>query len=66
MKISNTINYNLTFKVEAFWDEEGGMGTEQYGASVSELTDALRILESAKNTQPKLPWIITIETILLK
>lgn len=66
MIIQNTTKYNLTFKVEYFQPTEGGMDSEQFGASVAELTDALRILESAKNTRPKQEWIITVETTLVK
>ncbi len=54
------------FQVESFWNEEGGMGHDTYGLSVSELESALRILESAKNTRPDTDWIITVDAKLMK
>jgi hypothetical protein len=59
--ITTTTTHDLVFKVEAFWDEEGGMGTDSYGGPVKELSDAVHLLELARASQPKMDWIITIE-----
>jgi hypothetical protein len=65
MTITNTIKYTLSFKVEYFEATETGMDSEQFGVTVGELSDALRVLESAKNTRPRENWIITIEALLI-
>lgn len=58
MTIKTTTSHNLTFSVEAFWNEEGGMGHEQYGEDVQELTQALHLLELARVARSAYDWAI--------
>ena len=58
MTIKTTTSHNLIFSVEAFWNEEGGMGHEQYGKDVKELTEALHLLELARVAQSAYDWAI--------
>jgi hypothetical protein len=64
MKINLTTTHELTFAVEAFWSEEGGMGEDQFGPKVKTLEEALALLMQAKaaGAKEKYPnkWIITI------
>ncbi len=66
MTLQTTITHKLTFAVEAFWDEEGGMGRDEYGTDQSELSEAVRLLELARVAFPKTRWIITcnVETVV--
>ena len=48
MEISTTIKVKLTFKVEAFWSEEGGMGSDSFGGTCNTLEEALFNLHLAK------------------
>lgn len=61
MKLSTTTHHAVTFTVKAFWPEEGGMGSDQYGESVQELAQAIRLLELARVAQPKTDWKIVGE-----
>ena len=67
MKINLTTTHELTFAVEAFWNEEGGMGEDQFGKDVPTLEEALALLMQARATNAKtppgheIPWIITID-----
>lgn len=61
MNLKTTTSHAITFTVEAFWDEEGGMGQDQYGEGVQELAQAVRLLELARIAQPKEPWRIVAD-----
>lgn len=61
MNLKTTTSHAITFTVEAFWDEEGGMGQSQYGEGVQELAQAVRLLELARIAQPKEPWRIVAD-----
>lgn len=58
MKISATTKHDISFTVEAFWNEEGGMGQDQFGDVVPELVAAVRLLELARVAHPKTNWVI--------
>lgn len=58
MNISITTSHTVVFTVQAFWDEEGGMGQDQYGKGVSELADAIRMVDLARIADPKREWVI--------
>jgi hypothetical protein len=58
MNIKTTTSHTISFTVEAFWSEEGGMGQDQYGEPVQELPQALRLLELAQVAQSKTNWVI--------
>ena len=60
MKISTNTTHDLTFAVEAFWSEEGGMGCDSFGNKCADLHQALHLLELAKAQDSKIDWIITI------
>jgi hypothetical protein len=60
MTIKTTTVHTLVFSVEAFWHEEGGMGTEQWGQTVSEMAEAIRMLEMARLCNPKQDWVVVI------
>jgi hypothetical protein len=67
MKINLTTTHDLTFAVEAFWSEEGGMGEDQLGKPVSTIEEAIALLMQARAAGAKAPsghetpWIITID-----
>ena len=65
MKITTSTSHNIIFTVEAFWDEEGGMGQDQYGDEVQELPEAIKLLELARVAKPKEKWLIVchVETV---
>lgn len=59
MKLTQTTEHEITFTVESFWSEEGGMGQNEYGKQVNTLEEAIHLLELARvarstNTE----WII--------
>jgi len=58
MKIRITVSHIVTFSVQAFWNEEGGMGHESFGKDCDDLYDALIQLELAKTNAPDIDWII--------
>jgi hypothetical protein len=58
MKIQVTTSHTITFTVEAFWNEEGGMGQDQFGGEVKELAEAIRLLEMAKAHNAEPDWVI--------
>lgn len=58
-----TTEHKITFQVKAFWNEEGGMGEEEFGPVVNDLPDAVQNLMLAKISKPKEPWIIVAEVI---
>ena len=61
MNIKTTTSHAITFTVEAFWDEEGGMGHDQYGEAAQDLPQAIRILELARVAQPQTDWCIVAD-----
>lgn len=61
MTIKTTTSHTLTFAVEAFWSEEGGMGSDSYGQPTPDLPAAIRLLELARVEKPKTDWVITID-----
>jgi hypothetical protein len=60
MNIKTTTSHAITFTVEAFWSEEGGMGQDQYGEAVQELPQAIRLLELARVATPAMDWKIVV------
>ncbi len=48
MIVSTTKTQTLTFTVEAWWAEEGGIGNDHFGSEVKTLAEALVLLELAK------------------
>ncbi len=63
MKISKTINYDLTFSVCAHWGEEGGMGFESFAYDLDTLLEALSHLEHAQKVQPERDWEIVVNVL---
>ena len=68
MKIETKTTHVLTFAVEAFWNEEGGMGSDSFGDTYSDLPAAIHALELARAAEVKRnkhdvqrDWIITID-----
>ena len=61
MNIKTTTSHTIAFTVEAFWSEDGGMGQDQYGEAVQELSEAIRLLELARVATPDYDWKIVGE-----
>ncbi len=61
MKLSVTTTHELTFAVEYFHQEEGGMSNERFGEGRQTLQEAIELLTIAKNHSPKNDWIITVD-----
>lgn len=61
MKLTTTTTHDITFRVESFWDEEGGMGRDAFGKPVDTLQEAVRLLEivNAQAGKDGPDWIIT-------
>ena len=57
MKITKKAIYEVSFTIEAFWDEEGGMGTDCFGPTVYTLEEAIHTLELAMASS-KDDWVI--------
>ena len=53
MTLSKTTTHEITFTVEAFWDEEGGMGNDSFGDEQKDLPSAVQLLELARVARPK-------------
>lgn len=58
MNITTKVSHTVTFTIEAFWNEEGGMGHDQLGGTFDDLTGAIRGLEIARLTQSTTEWVI--------
>lgn len=58
MKINIQSSYNITFGVQAFWNEEGGMGSDSFGKQCDNIQTALVQLELAQVAEPNVEWII--------
>ena len=58
MKIDTQATYTITFSVQAYWNEEGGMGHDTFGKVVDDLPAAILQLELAQISNPKLDWQI--------
>lgn len=62
MELTTSTTHLITFSVQAFWDEEGGMGNDMYGDPVQELADAIRLLELARvGEKKKNKWVIVCD-----
>jgi hypothetical protein len=53
MNINTEIKTSLVFKVEAFWNEEGGMGCDSFGGKYKTLEEAVFALHLAKANEAK-------------
>jgi hypothetical protein len=58
MNIKIVTEHTVSFTVEAFWNEEGGMGQDSFGGVVKELPEAVHLLELARKHSPKTNWVI--------
>jgi len=58
MKITTTTDHDIRFTVEAFWGEEGGMGTDSFGSESLTLAEAVHTLELARARDAKVDWVI--------
>lgn len=68
MQIKTIKTHNVSFSIQAFWNEEGGMGDASYGRIVHELHEAIAMLELAQIYDSKMNWIIVcdVETKITK
>ncbi len=68
MKISVNKTVVVTFAVEAYWNEEGGMGYTEFANNISTLEEAINKLEVARSERSHLPngvdWIITADVVV--
>lgn len=53
MNLTTEIKTTITFKVEAFWNEEGGMGSDSFGGDYKTLEEAVFALHLAKAEDAK-------------
>lgn len=60
MKLTKTVTYDLTFTVEYFTPQEGGMDNDLFGQPVSTLAEAVHLLELAveQETDKYTEWLI--------
>ncbi len=58
MKIQTTTTHEVTFTIESFWHEEGGMGHDQSGGDYNDLPQALRALELVHGQSKHPEWVI--------
>ena len=58
MILKSTTSHTITFTVEAFWSEEGGMGSDSFGGECSDLVQAVHQLELARAHNAKTDWVI--------
>ena len=58
MKLTTTKVQELTFSVESFEAEEGGMDHQLFGKDCSELAEVVEQLDLAKIAHPKYDWVI--------
>jgi hypothetical protein len=61
MNITTKATHNITFSVEYFEEQEGGMDNETFGRACGTLKDAIHILQIAREAQPRPPasdWVI--------
>jgi len=64
MNLTTKTSHVITFTVEAFWNEEGGMGSDTFGEPTGELPVAVRTLELARISGgiPKgVEWVIVAD-----
>ena len=61
MKITTSTTHTILFSVRAFWDEEGGMGTERFGAKCNSLEEAIHTLELARASGLRSDWVIVAD-----
>ena len=58
MNITKTTTHKLRFTVEAFWNEDLGMGHQDFGQAVETIEQAVETLQLAEIHDPKLEWVI--------
>ena len=63
MQIKVTKSHKITFQVQYFLAEEGGMDNEAFGEPVESIEKAIALLELAKANDKINPWIITAEVV---
>jgi hypothetical protein len=61
MTIKKTTTHTVSFTVEAFWNEEGGMGHAQHGDTKTELVEVIQLLELARIADPNTDWTIVCD-----
>jgi len=61
MNIKVSTNHEITFRVVAFWNEEGGMGEASFGKARNELAEAIHDLEMARANDSSTDWIIVAD-----
>lgn len=61
MKITKTTEHTITFSVQYFYPNEGGMDNEQYGKEVATIEEALELYSLACIAQPNEGWVIVGE-----
>lgn len=67
MKIETRVSHNITFTVEAFEAQEGGMDHDSFGKEVQTIAEAIEILRLAKISSNS-NWIIVcnVTTLVLE
>ena len=58
MKIKTTLEKTVTFSIEAYWNEEGGMGERVFVNGISSIEEAVVALDKANYIQNDMDWII--------
>ena len=68
MQLEITTKHTVTFTVEYFEGQEGGMDTEQYGDEVNSIEAAIDLLKLAQVANKKQDWIIVgrVQTLISK
>ena len=68
MQLEITTKHKVTFTVEYFESQEGGMDTEQYGDEVNSIEAAIGLLKLAQVNDKKQDWVIVgrVETLISK
>lgn len=52
MKLTKTTTHDITFSVQYFGGNEGGMDHSFFGKKCNELAEAIELLEAAEREQP--------------
>lgn len=63
MKFTTTKTHKITFNVQYFEREEGGMDSGYFPGSANTLEGALDLLEKANAVQSNRDWIITLDVV---
>lgn len=61
MKTSHTVEHEIKFSVQYFYNQEGGMGNDKFGKSVDTLNEALHLITVANIERPSEDWVIVGE-----